>query len=804
MDPQAACTEIGIQYRDVPADGEFHPVPVTGKPQSNTSGRIKLFQDGQGGLLKNHVTGERLLFWFDETPARLSAEDQERRKAVAAEQARQLEEERAMCRLASQRELNKAQTPPADHSYLMTSKKVSAFGIYWQQQGNRLLIPVCDFAGTVHGLQYIDAAGEKRFKPGTAKAGHFFKIAGNDTLVVCEGYATGASIHQATGVTVLVAFDAGNLLAVAKAAREHYPDSIIIIAADDDHATTGNPGLTKATAAAQAVNGLLAVPVFPEERQPKQTDFNDLHQATGLDRVREIIEAATSPTRNSDGIGNADPIPTPCPLPETQPQTKPDDHENQPEKSERELLAELAKMTPLQYDRCREEYAIILGVRGATLDKEVLALRKEGKAGNELFVDDDPWTAPINPAELLHEIDRTVRRFIVCQPEARHAAVLWVAYSWFIDVVQVAPLALITAPERACGKTQMLSLMARLSYRPLPASSISPAALFRAIEAYSPTLFLDECDNQLKDNEELVGLLNSGHTRDSAFTIRLVGDSHAVTRFSTWGAKALSGISQNHGSGKLHETLLSRSIPIEMRRKLPHESVDRIRNAESGLFDDLRSKLARFADDYRDRVRHARPPLPEGLSDRQQDNAEPLLQVAMVAGGDWMRIGTDALVKIFGKDDGSKSIGEELLTDIQEVFESQKVDRISTVDLLKALCADDERPWSTYNRGLPIKPRQLAAKLAGYGIHSKNVKINFGVLKGFSLDQFTEAFNRYIPATGEISVHPLTNTINNNNIENLAVADNKKQSATKTLPATERLYGEDIEQLLPDLDFGIQ
>mgnify|MGYP000857343354 CR=1 FL=1 len=803
MGLKAACAEIGIQYRDVPADGKFHPVPVSDKPSTNTSGRIKLFPDGKGGVLLNHVTGDRLLCWFDETPTRLSTEEQERRKAVAAEQARQLEEERVLCRLASQRELEKVQKAQADHPYL-TTKGIPGIGAFWQQQGNRLLIPVCDFAGTVHGIQYIDAAGEKRFKPGTVKAGHFFKIAGNDTIIVCEGYATGVSILLATGATVLVAFDAGNLAAVAKAAREQYPKGIIIIAADDDHATAGNPGLTKATAAAQAVNGLLAVPFFHEERQPKQTDFNDLHQAAGLDRVREIIEAATFPTIASDEVGKTDPMLTPSPEQEKQPQTKPETTENQPEESEREILARLAKMTPLQYDRCREEYASILGVRAATLDKEVIALRKDGKASNELFVDDDPWPEPMNPAELLHEIDRTIRRFIVCQPEARHAAVLWVAYTWFVDVVQVAPIALITAPERACGKTQMLSLMARLSYRPLPASSISPAALFRAIEAYSPTLFLDEVDNMLKDNEELVGLLNSGHTRDSAFTIRLVGDSHSVTRFSTWGAKALSGISQNHGSGKLHETLLSRSIPIEMRRKLPHESVDRIRNAEPGLFDDLRAKLARFADDCRDRVRHARPPLPEGLSDRQQDNAEPLLQVAMVAGGDWLQIGTDALVKIFGSEDGAKSIGEELLADIREIFESQKVDRISTVDLLKALCTDDERPWLTYNRGLPIKPRQLASKLAGYGIHSKNVKINFGVLKGFTLDQFTEAFNRYIPATGEISVYPLTNAINNNNIEYLTVADNEKQSATKTLPATERLYGEDIEQLLPDLDFGIR
>lgn len=578
----------------------------------------------------------------------------------------------------------------------------------------------------------------------------------------------------------------------------------VVIVPDNDKAGEGY-----CTTVATALQGVAAtVRVLRLPGLPEKGDVLDWIETPGNDKTR-FLELAGAAVHWESPLENTDAIPTPCPLPETQPQAKPETTENQPEESERETLARLAKMPLLQYDRCREEYAEILGVRAATLDKEVAALRKEGKTtkGRRYVPEDpEPWTEPINPAELLYEIDRTIRRFIVCQPEARIAAVLWVAFTWFINVVLVAPIALITAPERACGKTLMMSIIARLSFRALPpSSSISPSSLFRLIEEFQVTVPLDECDNQLRDNPDMLLLLNSGHTRESAQVIRneTIGDEFIPCRFSTWGAKLLSGISQNNGNGKLHETVLSRSIPIEMRRKLPHETVDRIRNAEPGLFDDLRAKLARFADDYRDKVRHARPPLPECLSDRQQDNAEPLLQVAMVAGGDWLQIGTDALVKIFGNEDGTKSIGEELLTDIREIFESKKIDRVSLKDLLKYLCEDHEKPWATYNRGVELKVRQLTGKLKGYDIHSKTVCIGVERPKGYELDQFRDAFERYM-LTGD--KYTVTQSPEDNNINNTILLNGKhvvsEANKLQALSVTQSLFEGDpvMAELLRGID----
>jgi putative DNA primase/helicase len=117
----------------------------------------------------------------------------------------------------------------------------------------------------------------------------------NTPLLIAEGYATACSLHEATGFPVAAAMNAGNLLNVAKAWRAKYPRMRIVICADDDTETAGNPGMTKATEAARAVGALLAVPDFGPDRPDRSSDFNDLHALDGLDALRRCIEAATSP-----------------------------------------------------------------------------------------------------------------------------------------------------------------------------------------------------------------------------------------------------------------------------------------------------------------------------------------------------------------------------------------------------------------------------------------------------------------------------------------------------------------------------
>ena len=124
-----------------------------------------------------------------------------------------------------------------------------------------------DVQGELHTLQFISADGSKRFLTGGRIVGCYFAIGRPiDSLLLCEGLATASTLHQATGRAVAVAFNCGNLVAVAKSLRGKFPDLKLIVCADNDFQTPGNPGLTHAKAAARAVGGYLAVPKFPEVR----------------------------------------------------------------------------------------------------------------------------------------------------------------------------------------------------------------------------------------------------------------------------------------------------------------------------------------------------------------------------------------------------------------------------------------------------------------------------------------------------------------------------------------------------------
>lgn len=198
-----------------------------------------------------------------------------------------------------------------DSEYL-SRKGVGAHGLRFTPTGSAVL-PLLDTAGKLHGLQFLRTAAQaklakrhaKEFWPyGVAKKGHFHLIGAPDWIVlVAEGYATGATLHEATGYPVAIAFDAGNLGPVAAALRKRYKRVQILICADDDSFSEGNPGVTAASAAALAVSGAWAAPRFADEeaRQAKHasqghklTDFNDLHALEGLHVVRTQIEARLS------------------------------------------------------------------------------------------------------------------------------------------------------------------------------------------------------------------------------------------------------------------------------------------------------------------------------------------------------------------------------------------------------------------------------------------------------------------------------------------------------------------------------
>lgn len=363
--------------------------------------------------------------------------------------------------------------------------------------------------------------------------------------------------------------------------------------------------------------------------------------------------------------------------------------------------------------------------------------------GHEIaFRELDPWPDPVIGAELLDEIVLTFRRFLKLPEGAAEAMALWAVFAHAHDCFPTSPLLAFTSPAKRCGKTTALQIIVEIVPRPLPAANVTPAAVFRSIEKYNPTLLIDEADTFLGEKDELRGMLNSGHSRRSAYLIRTVtvGDHHEVRRFSTWCPKAVALI------GKLHETLEDRSIVISMKRRARGEKLERLRGDRLGELEHLARKAATWAASMIPAFRAADPEVPEALDDRAADNWRPLLSVADAAGVDWPeRARKAAAILSAGRDDDEGSVSTDLLTDVRTVFEDRKVDRLPSKALAEALKGLEDSRWSDWSHGRGLSPNGLARLLAPFGIGPKKIRFPEGPLKGYERAAFKDAFVRYLP-----------------------------------------------------------
>ena len=281
-----------------PDPGEILPGKMirfaTSDRKEDDAGWCKLFDDGEGGVFGCWRQG--IAETWQACANRAPEEQREFLSKVkqAKQEAAGIEAEiRRECREKSAGLWEKGRDVDAKHPYLVT-KRIKPHGI--RQMRNFLIVPVRDTRGELHGLQFIMPDGSKKFKTGTAVTGCYHAMGKpNGRILIAEGYATGATLHEVTGHGVACVFSAANLKPVTEVLKRKYPGAVLVVCADDDHATEGNPGLTQATEAALAVNVLLAVPCFPATRGAKDTDFNDLARHAGQQAVKECIEGAQKP-----------------------------------------------------------------------------------------------------------------------------------------------------------------------------------------------------------------------------------------------------------------------------------------------------------------------------------------------------------------------------------------------------------------------------------------------------------------------------------------------------------------------------
>jgi len=303
-----AMSAIGLVAPDhFHEDGKFNRIATTEKPRSRNGWYVFAKADPAMVIFGDWATGHHAQWCSQDTREFTIERKGEYKLAIKAaiklaDAERKLEHDTAAKQAAAI--WGKAK-PATDHRYL-TAKGIQAHGtrvisamqarevcpaLSTSLTGPLLVIPMRD-GSELRSLQFITEDGVKRPLTGGQKQGCYFAIGGSikTRVIVAEGFATAASIHQATGEATAVAFDRTNLKAVAMKLKERFKSAEIVMGSDDDHQTAGNPGKTDATAAALAVEGRVVMPAF-KGTLPPGADFNDLHQAEGLDAVKACFDA---------------------------------------------------------------------------------------------------------------------------------------------------------------------------------------------------------------------------------------------------------------------------------------------------------------------------------------------------------------------------------------------------------------------------------------------------------------------------------------------------------------------------------
>jgi hypothetical protein len=356
------------------------------------------------------------------------------------------------------------------------------------------------------------------------------------------------------------------------------------------------------------------------------------------------------------------------------------------------------------------------------------------------FEDPDPWPVAVDGGALLDAIAATFDRYLTLPQHASAILALWVIHAYAFHASFTSPLLAITSPVKRCGKTLLLIVLGALVPRRLFASNVTPAVLFRTIEKFSPTLLIDEADTFIRDNDELRGVLNSGHTRTTAVVIRAVGEEHDPRAFSTWCPKAIAMI------GQLPDTLADRAIEVGMRRRTAGEHIERLRQDRiDGECLTIRRQAARWTADHMATLRDADPHVPQELHDRAADCWRSLVAVADCAGADWPSRAREAAKLTSGiEDEVDQPAAILLLDDVRAIFGSK--DELPSAGIVQALQAQDSRPWATWGKGgKGLTPNALARLLRDFKIRS--IKIRFGddTLNGYTRRMFEDVWARYTP-----------------------------------------------------------
>jgi len=361
-----------------------------------------------------------------------------------------------------------------------------------------------------------------------------------------------------------------------------------------------------------------------------------------------------------------------------------------------------------------------------------------------------PYPIPVQIAELLTDIETVIKRHVILSDHAAAALAVWVLHTYTFEMRDTVAYVAIESPEKRCGKTTLLSVLAAMTCKPLIASNITVGALFRSVHTCMPTLFIDEADTFMAGNSTMRGIINSGNTRRTAYVLRLSRSSSSsnsaqpstlnsqptdtgLKKYSCWCPKVIAMI------GQVPDTIADRSIVVKMARKLTTETCLPLSELDTA---EIKAKCARFALDSSRAIAQSPKNRIEGLNDRAADTFDPLYVIAQLAGDKWQEKLHSAALALSSTAD-SRNSGMGLIMDILSLFGETGSEKMFSRDIV-ALLRENGATSHTLSDS-SINEYLISKALRHYHIRPSNIRIGREVHRGYHASDFRDAITRYVP-----------------------------------------------------------
>ena len=401
-------------------------------------------------------------------------------------------------------------------------------------------------------------------------------------------------------------------------------------------------------------------------------------------------------------------------------------------------------------DRSKKVLAEHLGIGVRTFEglvkeskgKEMTSKEEEPKStpfDSEIL---EPWYDAVDGDSLFDEMLALVHRHLIVSVAQAVAVVVWIVFSYGFSRIRICPRLLISSAAKRCGKSTLMEVIMGLVHHPLPAANISAAAVFRAIEAWAPTLLLDEADTYINrpGNEELTGIINSGHSSAMAYVVRTkeVDGDHLPVRFSTFCPMVIAMIRTPA------DTLIDRSIVLTLERKLLTQRVTALAIDFTEQMLPVRRRILRWITDNIDTVKFDIEAAPAMSNDRARQNWAVLAAFTQVMGPKAHAALLQAASELSDTSEIEENIEGDLLSDICDRLALVKGLFIQSTVLVTELVKLTERPWGEVNHGRPLTANKLAKLLKHFKIKPETFRDGAVTHRGYSVSALQAVCDRYL------------------------------------------------------------